>query len=202
MKKTFYLMRHGETLFNVRRKIQGACDSPLTDLGRKQAKIAGEYFKGIPLDHVYCSTSERASDTLEIITNNQMPYIRLKGLKEANFGTFEGESEDLNPSREEYETFFVPYGGEHRQEVRERMVETCTDIMEKDDHHVVLAVSHAGACRNFLSVWQDTSDVLPERIPNCTIFKYEYEDKKFKLLEIITPDYSKIEELLSAATIS
>ena len=43
MKKTFYLMRHGQTLFNVRRKIQGACDSPLTNLGIEQAQIAGEY---------------------------------------------------------------------------------------------------------------------------------------------------------------
>ena len=44
MKKTFYLMRHGQTLFNLRRKIQGACDSPLTELGIKQARTAGEYF--------------------------------------------------------------------------------------------------------------------------------------------------------------
>ena len=34
-----------KTLFNVRRKIQGWCDSPLTELGISQAKIAGQYFK-------------------------------------------------------------------------------------------------------------------------------------------------------------
>ena len=65
MKKTLYLMRHGQTLFNLRRKIQGACDSPLTELGKEQAKIAGKYFKDIKIDHAYCSTSERCSDTLE-----------------------------------------------------------------------------------------------------------------------------------------
>ncbi len=43
MKKTLYLMRHGQTLFNLRRKIQGSCDSPLTELGREQAKVAGEF---------------------------------------------------------------------------------------------------------------------------------------------------------------
>ena len=32
MKKDLYLMRHGQTLFNVRRRIQGWCDSPLTEL--------------------------------------------------------------------------------------------------------------------------------------------------------------------------
>lgn len=37
MQKTFYLMRHGQTLFNVQGRIQGACDSPLTELGIAQA---------------------------------------------------------------------------------------------------------------------------------------------------------------------
>ena len=109
MKKTLYLMRHGQTLFNVRRKIQGACDSPLTELGIQQAGIASAYFDDIDLDHAYSSTAERASDTLEIVTNELMPYQRLKGLKEMHFGTFEGESEDLNPK--DKSTFFVQYGG-------------------------------------------------------------------------------------------
>ena len=102
MKKTLYLMRHGQTLFNVRRKVQGSCDSPLTELGIKQAKVAGQYFENnnITFDHAYCSTSERASDTLELVTN--MEYKRLKGLKEWDFGVFEGESEDLNPHFDDF----------------------------------------------------------------------------------------------------
>ncbi|MFW7395453.1 histidine phosphatase family protein, partial [Vagococcus fluvialis] len=42
--KTIYLTRHGQTLFNLQHKIQGFCDSPLTELGINQAKIAKEYF--------------------------------------------------------------------------------------------------------------------------------------------------------------
>ena len=93
-------------MFNVRRKIQGWCDSPLTPLGIAQAKVAEAYFKDhdITFDHAYASTSERACDTLEIITSQ--PYTRVKGLKEWNFGTFEGESEDLNPKLP-YGDFFV-----------------------------------------------------------------------------------------------
>ena len=89
MKKTLYLMRHGQTLFNVRRKVQGVCDSPLTQLGIDQAKVARRYFDDnkIEFDHAYSSTSERASDTLELVT--EMQYKRLKGLKEWNFGVFE-----------------------------------------------------------------------------------------------------------------
>lgn len=38
MMKTLYLVRHGETLFNIQNKIQGWCDSPLTENGVAQAK--------------------------------------------------------------------------------------------------------------------------------------------------------------------
>jgi broad specificity phosphatase PhoE len=184
MKKTLYLMRHGQTLFNVRRKIQGACDSPLTELGIQQAGIASAYFDDIDLDHAYSSTAERASDTLEIVTNELMPYQRLKGLKEMHFGTFEGESEELNPK--DKSTFFVQYGGESGDQVMERMVRTCTEIMEQDDHQNVLAVSHAGACIHFLRAWQDPREVVKNGITNCCVFKYEYdvEAKTFALLEV------------------
>lgn len=186
MKKTFYLMRHGQTLFNVRRKIQGASDSPLTDLGIEQAKVAGKYFDNIQLDHAYCSTSERCSDTLEIVTNNKLPYTRLKALKEMNFGTFEGESEDLNPKNKElFGTFFLEYGGESREQVKKRMVEACIQIMENDDHNSVLAVSHAGACLQFMTEWQDPTEELKKGFTNCCIFKYEYENKKFQLVDVI-----------------
>lgn len=42
---TIYLMRHGQTYFNVWHKIQGWCDSPLTEEGINQAKEMGRYFK-------------------------------------------------------------------------------------------------------------------------------------------------------------
>ena len=144
--KTLYLMRHGQTLFNELHKIQGWCDAPLTDLGIQQAQIAGDYFtkNGIEIQSAYCSTSERASDTLELITD--LPYVRLKGLKERNFGRFEGEPEFLNPPLP-YGDFFVPFGGEGDQEVRQRIVTTIFDFMAVDPNETVLAVSHGAACR-------------------------------------------------------
>ena len=90
-------MRHGQTLFNVYRRIQGWCDSPLTEVGINQAIAARKLIEGINFDHYYCSTAERASDTLELVTEGKVPYTRLKGLKERYFGVFEGQSEDLNP---------------------------------------------------------------------------------------------------------
>ena len=45
MKKTLYLMRHGQTLFNTLNRIQGWCDSPLTEKGRDQARQVRAYFE-------------------------------------------------------------------------------------------------------------------------------------------------------------
>ncbi|WP_412990416.1 histidine phosphatase family protein [Pediococcus siamensis] len=184
-------MRHGETVFNVRHKIQGWCDSPLTAKGIRQAEQARKYFNDISIDHAYCSTAERSSDTLEIVTNHKLPYTRLKGLREMGFGAFESESEDLNPkSRKDYETFFVPYGGESTAQVQTRMVKTLTEIMTEPKNQTVLVVSHAGACVNFLSAWENPSQVLKKRFTNCGILKFTFENAKFKLQEVIQNENS------------
>lgn len=186
MKKTLYLMRHGETLFNVLHKIQGWCDSPLTDHGKQQALAAKQWFENhhITFDHVYSSPSERCCDTLELITNQ--PYRRLKGLKENNYGLLEAESDVLAENDPiKCETYYLQFGGESSNTVRDRMVKTLTDIMEKDDHHSVLAMSHGGACFNFLKAWQDPSQELKKGFGNCCIFIYEYENKQFKLKDVI-----------------
>ena len=59
----FYLMRHGQTLFNTLNRIQGWCDSPLTEKGRDQARQVRAYFDKyhMTFDHYYCTTTERAS---------------------------------------------------------------------------------------------------------------------------------------------
>ena len=185
MKKILYLMRHGQTLFNLRRKVQGVCDSPLTELGIEQAKVAGKYFKdnNITFDYAYSSTSERACDTLELVAD--INYTRVKGLKEWNFGVFEGESEDLNPQLP-YRDFFVKYGGEDEFEMRKRVSDTLLDIMKRENHNTVLAVSHGAVLGQFMLNWEHKTEVRrKERIANCCILKFEFENEEFKLLEII-----------------
>lgn len=83
MAKTLYLMRHGQTMLNKQRRIQGWFDSPLTELGRYQARGAGAELqrRGVKFDRAICSTSERCSDTLELVFDGMelpvMPYARL-----------------------------------------------------------------------------------------------------------------------------
>lgn len=190
MEKILYLMRHGQTLFNLEHKIQGWCDSPLTDLGIAQARAAGKYFtkNQIQLDHCYSSTSERACDTLELVTGGRYPYQRLKGLKEWNFGRFEGMDEFLNPPLP-YRDFFVKYGGEDQEEVGARMARTLSQVMRKDDHQSVLAVTHGGALACFLRYYQQP---LPHGIKNCTIFRLKFADDQFTLLDYHEPDFDQV----------
>lgn len=184
-KKILYLMRHGQTLFNVNKKIQGWCDSPLTTLGIYQAQVASEYFKenNISFDFAYSSTSERASDTLEIVTD--IPYVREKGLKEWNFGTMEGESENLNPPLP-YGDYFKQYDGESEIEIRERVSNTLQEIMERKNHNVVLAVSHGAACAQFYAKWEKYAKIKRngQRLQNCCILKFEYDNKIFTLIDL------------------
>ncbi len=192
MIKNLYLMRHGETLFNRRRKIQGWCDSPLTPTGIAQAKAAKELIENIQFDHYYSSTSERCCDTLEIITDYKVSYTRVKGIKERNFGDFEGESEDLNPKRGgelDYDDVFPHFGGEYFQDVEERVVNTLTDIMNKEDHQNVLAVSHGGASFSFLQYVTDPGIVMNNGgFTNCCILHFTYEEGKFNFVKIMRPE--------------
>ena len=87
-------MRHGQNSFQQTSSYTRLCDSPLTDFGIYQAQIAGQYFReqGITFDTAFSSTSERACDTLEIVTDGKMPYERIKRSKRIGiFGVFEGE---------------------------------------------------------------------------------------------------------------
>ena len=184
-------MRHGQTIFNIRHKIQGWCDSPLTEIGINQAKEAGKYFEdnNIKFDEAYCSTAERASDTLELVT--KMPYTRLKGLREFGFGMFESESEDLNPHFDPYKhygDFFVQYGGEDSAVGEKRFSDTVNGIMSNaSDNDNVLIVAHAGVITAFSTMWYDPVKLHSNGFTNCSILKFTYDDNKYNFEELINP---------------
>ncbi|KRO00193.1 histidine phosphatase family protein [Companilactobacillus kimchiensis] len=187
MKKTLYLMRHGQTLFNVQHKIQGWCDSPLTETGIKQAQAAKKYFNDneIDFDAAYCSTAERSSDTLELVTN--LPYTRLKGLRELSFGAFEGEQEYLHPKddpKKHFGDYYVQFGGEDNLAAQQRVNKTLLEIMNQDNS-TVLAVSHAGACMMFSDLWTDMQKLRDGGFTNCSILKFSFENNKFIFEKLI-----------------
>ncbi|MHC5374497.1 histidine phosphatase family protein [Enterococcus sp. LJL120] len=184
--KYLYLMRHGETLFNQLHKIQGWCDSPLTEAGKAQALQAKHYLTqhNITFDHYFSSTQERACDTLEVITDQ--PYSRRKNLKEMNFGSFEGESTRLQPvGPENYEHFYEQFGGESAEEVRQRMRKELTSIMEETQENA-LVVSHNGAIFYFLQQIYPLGQ-QPLQLANCGYIKFAYHEESFTYIETINP---------------
>lgn len=91
MRVTFYYVRHGQTLFNKIRRLQGSCDSPLTEQGIREAEKAAEALRSVPFTRAYCSSSERAVDTAAIILKERsLKAEPMKGLKEFDFGLMDG----------------------------------------------------------------------------------------------------------------
>ena len=174
MARELYLVRHGKTMFNEKRVIQGWCDSPLTREGEEQAERIGRYFarEGISFDHAYTSTLTRTQQTIECIVD--MPYERVQDLREWGFGAFEGERVCLMPAFP-WGDFYVPFGGESQADV--------------------LAVSHGSACREFLSHWVPEGGYDRGGVPgNCSIMRFAYDDGVFSLSEVIEQD--RLRELL------
>ncbi len=198
MASQLYILRHGETLFNVQHKTQGWCDSPLTERGEEQARIAGRTLaeKGIDFNVLYTSTSERCCDTLELAMQagyGEVPaYVRLKGLKEHNFGAFEAKDQFLEIFP--HGDFYKAYGGETQNEALARFRSTVIDLMERaEDGSNVLMVSHGGVG---IMLFNDiVKHPAPGSVPfgNCICYHYSYEDGVLAWIETIVPDLSALE---------
>ncbi|KXT76606.1 histidine phosphatase family protein [Streptococcus sp. DD12] len=189
--KNLYLMRHGRTQFNEEGRVQGWCDSPLTEEGVAQALAVGAYFrqKGIVFDAVYSSTQERATDTAKLVTGWET-VTQLKGLKEMNFGRFEAQPEYLlpkfRPGANSFEDALVFYGGDDIRDVGRR-VKTCVDsILAKDPVDTILAVSHGAAMWGLLLELELTWH-LGRGLSNGDICHFVATENGYELTEIIAP---------------
>ncbi|WP_295646112.1 histidine phosphatase family protein [uncultured Holdemanella sp.] len=184
----FYIIRHGETVFNRKGRIQGWCDSPLTDLGVSQAKQLGKELKNILFDVCFCSTSERAIDTANyILEGRNVKIIPSKKLKEQSFGDFEAEkSVNIFKDGVSFPDGYRFCGGENHSDVIERVMNELKKIASEYPNANVLVVCHGSAIKhivNYLSpgfvMEKPTTAAL---VPNCSITQIDYDDD-FKLIE-------------------
>lgn len=94
-KLTIYVVRHGKTMMNKLDRVQGWCDSPLTEEGIAAARYLGYGFSDINFRTAYCSDLRRTQQTTRIILGakgqEDIPVIELAGLREACFGSFEAD---------------------------------------------------------------------------------------------------------------
>ncbi|MBR5474123.1 MAG: histidine phosphatase family protein, partial [Lachnospiraceae bacterium] len=86
-----YLVRHGETDWNLVRRIQGNADIPLNEKGRAVARATAEAIKEMPIDVIFSSPLVRARETAEILVAGRGMEVQVDSrLKEIAFGEFEG----------------------------------------------------------------------------------------------------------------
>ena len=197
---TLYLMRHGQTEFNVKRLVQGHCDSPLTELGVAQAHEAGAWIarQGVTFARICTSPLGRAVKTAGIVREelaaggDAVPAVPVApvpdvevvdGLIERDYGSFEqGPKDDVPGNLWDPGESVVPFGGEGSRELRQRMVETLTTLMLEaargagDDGSNVLAVSHGSATRQFKLAWEHLA-TCPQDAPigNCCVLVYTFD---------------------------
>lgn len=187
MKKKVYLVRHGQTLFNRKELIQGWCDSPLTKLGHAQAKATGQYFKdkGVHFDKAYCSSLGRTEATLKDITD--LPYERVDGLKEFNYGDLEGDSISKGcGAKNDLETYYKQFGGESKTEVEDRMEKTMKELAEKEGERI-LCVAHGACSYRFANRVDPKKAKKLRKFSNCLIYEFDYDTEtgKFELKDIV-----------------
>ena len=81
-----FLIRHGETPYNVEKRYQGTCDIPLSDVGRRKLRESGEH-----PPRVYVTPLKRTQETASILFPHAEQIV-VPGLREMNFGAFEGRN--------------------------------------------------------------------------------------------------------------
>lgn len=126
-----YLIRHGETDWNLEQRLQDATDIPLNENGLELARETAKGLQDVPFDVVYTSPLTRARQTAEIIRGHRnIPLIEEPRLKEICFGVYEGyccSPQNFTVPDPAFMNFFVdpgnyvppPGGGEHRTAVPE-----------------------------------------------------------------------------------
>ena len=153
-----FLVRHGQTDWNLKEKIQGSCDIELNNVGIKQAEeLSSKVLKeGYKFTKIYSSQQRRAVKTAEILSYaTKVNITTLEGLEEINLGEWEGlswsEVKEQYPS--EFNEWYInrrftkPPQGESYQDMIERVLKAIHKIIHENcDNAVVVTHSAVIMC--------------------------------------------------------
>lgn len=181
-----YLVRHGETLWNAERRIQGQSDSPLTDKGETQARQVAERAKALGITHILTSDLGRTRRTAEIIADICGCDVTLEPrLRELNMGVLERRPLDSLTEEEEGWRRQLVNGtadgripeGESMQELSERMHAALAACLELPQGSRPLLVSHGMALGCLVSTILGLPAYAERRLRlrNCSISRIDYQ---------------------------
>ncbi|MFL0196204.1 histidine phosphatase family protein [Clostridium sp. WILCCON 0269] len=207
-----YLVRHGETIWNIERKMQGGMkDSPLTEKGIEQANLLKNRVQDINFDIIYSSPLERAVKTSRIVAaQRNIPIIKDDRLMEIDIGEWGGltkeQAREKNP--EQLDNFwtnpkiYVPDTGESFAQVKTRVVSLIKEIISRYEGKSILIVTHTVVLRIMMAYFENRPlDELWEGsyIHQASLSEVEIESGCYNIL--LYGDTSHLGEIKSVNTI-
>lgn len=159
-----YLIRHGETEWNVAKRLQGRSNIPLNNEGKRLARITSKAIADVPFTKIYTSPLKRAYETADIIRGSRdIPIILDERIIEIGFGEYEGlccakqgysiPDKDFMNFFEKPEAYKPPKGAESIEALRERTADFLKEIVYNNDmnNETILVSTHGAALRGLLS---------------------------------------------------
>lgn len=179
-----YIVRHGETVDNLRGVVQGHLPGKLTETGIIQAKKLGERLKEVDFDCIYSSDLHRAIQTTNEIKvfhkNVRVKYSQK--LREINMGENQGKTrEELRYKPDFSGVYVAPQGGESTEQLYDRVMVFLHEILSDNHLQKVLLVSHGGTIKAFISIFTGIEKSLifsVEHIKNTSLTVVEISDIK------------------------
>lgn len=197
-----YLIRHGQTDWNIAGKIQGNTDIPLNDTGIWQAGCLAKGMERRPVSRIFSSPLSRAVATANAIGEAQHICVQqIDGLEEVGFGVWEGltleEIQERYPK--EYQRWCLspveaaPQGGERQQEIRERCSRAIETILAQAEGDLAI-VSH-GATLVYIMEYLMREHPLEEDVivHNSSITTVEYDPLTGEFVLLQMNDISHLE---------
>ena len=144
-----YIVRHGQTDWNINGIIQGQTDTQLNTTGVEQANLLRNKFNELDINLIMCSPLKRAKKTAEIINQDKnLRIIYRDELTERGLGEYEGK--DCEIERDEIYNY---YKNDKKMNI-EPVVDMCNrvnklleDIKENYSNNKILLVTHSGTAR-------------------------------------------------------
>ena len=202
MKKTrIFIVRHTETVGNIEKRLTGRQDYEVTPRGEKLIQKLTTELSNIKFDKIYSSTSGRAIKTVENLAElNNLEIETKEDLCEMYFGKYDGwKWEDVNriqPEIKQRQNEINEISGIEDQEtmehVADRMDKCIRNIVQTNIGKTILISSHGVAIEAFL---RKISGIPfnQEREKFCqynvAINELEYENDKFKIIQLANIDY-------------
>ena len=202
MNSNLYLIRHGQSTYNLENRFTGWKDVDLTDLGQKQAKEASNLLTNHKFDLAFTSTLVRAQNTLDIILANlgiSLKVIKNEALNERDYGDLVGQNKDEASKKFGKEQVQIwrrsfdipPPNGESLEMTYNRTIPYFNSVIKPHllNGKNIILVAHGNSIRSIIMelLNYDSSQILKTEVGWCEPVNFSFDKEgKIKDFKLIT----------------